>query len=197
MHSENKNHVTWGVILIALGVLFILDNFGYLDFGYVISTYWPLILVAIGIKIILDKRGSDTKDMTGTSTFSSNLGETLTENNVFGDIKIKSDSKTFTGGSVNNVFGDIYLDLSNIQLKNDQTNVLISGVFGDINVLLPASVAIKTRCSAVAGDIFARGSKKDGLLPTLEQQDDNYSAKSPRLFVQVSIVFGSISVRSV
>lgn len=196
---QSKSNVTWGLILIALGVIFILNNFNYLDFGYVIRTFWPLILVAIGIKIVLDRRRVDTQDLTGNSSIPHGPGDTdtLTENNVFGDIKIKSDSKAFGGGSVNNVFGDIHLDLTNVQFKNDQTYITVSGVFGDINILLPAGVAIRTKCSAVAGDIFAQGIKKDGLLPSLEHQDDNYSSQSRKLFVQVSIVFGSISVRSV
>ena len=194
---KSNSNVTWGLILIALGILFILDNFNYLDFGYVIRTYWPLILVAIGIKIIMDRRRTDTKDMSGTPTVSAGPGDTISENNVFGDIKIKSDSKAFSGGSVNNVFGDIHIDLSNVQFKNDQNYISVDGVFGDINILLPTGVAIKTKCSAIAGDIFALGIKKDGLLPSLEHQDENYNTTSQKLFVQVSIVFGSISVRSV
>lgn len=194
---QSKSNLTWGLVLIALGVIFILNNFNYLNFGHLLWTYWPLILVAIGIKIILDRRRVNTQDMTGNSSIPSGPGDTLTENNVFGDIKIKSDSKTFSGGSVSNVFGDINLDLSNVQFKNDQTYITVSGIFGDINILLPAGVAIKTKCSAVAGDIFAQGVKKDGLLPSLEHQDDNYSSQSKKLLVQVSIVFGSISVRSV
>ncbi len=46
--------VFWGVVLILLGVLFLLERLGYLDVGEVFSTYWPVILILVGIKLILN-----------------------------------------------------------------------------------------------------------------------------------------------
>ncbi|MDD8027860.1 MAG: DUF5668 domain-containing protein [Acidobacteriota bacterium] len=45
--------VFWGLILILLGGLFLLDQMGRLDFGNVMSTYWPVILILIGLSIII------------------------------------------------------------------------------------------------------------------------------------------------
>ncbi|MDO7907367.1 cell wall-active antibiotics response protein LiaF [Paenibacillus sp. JX-17] len=49
-----------GVLLVALGVFFILDRMGVIDFslGYLISTYWPVILLISGLKMLSDRRGS-------------------------------------------------------------------------------------------------------------------------------------------
>ena len=38
-----------GLILIALGALFLLERFTDLDFGDVVHSYWPMILVLIGV----------------------------------------------------------------------------------------------------------------------------------------------------
>lgn len=51
---------TWGIILIIIGLLFLLENLGFLDFSDVISRYWPVLLILLGLKIILNRRSSTT-----------------------------------------------------------------------------------------------------------------------------------------
>jgi predicted membrane protein len=49
-----------GGILILLGVLFMLDNFGVVDAGDLFD-YWPLILVGIGLAKLVQSRGSSDR----------------------------------------------------------------------------------------------------------------------------------------
>lgn len=57
-NSKKIGSLFWGVLMIGMGVLFLLDNLYIVDFGEVISDYWPLILIAVGLKIILSAKGS-------------------------------------------------------------------------------------------------------------------------------------------
>ncbi len=51
-------HVFWAFILIAVGVLFMLNNFGVLEFGFrTLWSLWPLILILWGISILPIKDG--------------------------------------------------------------------------------------------------------------------------------------------
>jgi len=51
-------HVFWAFILIAIGVLFMLNNFGVLEFGFrTLWNLWPLILILWGISILPIKDG--------------------------------------------------------------------------------------------------------------------------------------------
>jgi hypothetical protein len=46
-------HVFWAFILIAVGLLFMLNNFGVLEFGFhTLFNLWPLILILWGISIL-------------------------------------------------------------------------------------------------------------------------------------------------
>lgn len=46
-------HVFWAIILIAIGVLFMLDNLNVLDFGFwKFLSLWPLILILWGVSIL-------------------------------------------------------------------------------------------------------------------------------------------------
>ena len=185
----------------VIGVLFLLDNFYIIDFGDAISTYWPVILIAIGIKILMDKNRQKSNDDVvsisdplNTKSYTESNRNKISENNVFGDIQLKIDSESFDGGSLSNVFGDIRLDLSGVKLTQEITKIHISGVFGDVTIVTPQDVPLMTRSSSVAGDISVRGNKKEGLFPKVEQAEDTYETSNSKLFISVSIVFGSINI---
>lgn len=196
--SNGKNNLLWGSILIFIGLLFLLNNFNIMDFGDFFSTFWPVILILVGLKIILDKRRAGSGARMDTQPEMNNgvqktIG-TLSESNVFGDIKIISDSQKFTGGSVNNVFGDIRVDISKVQLENAQAKLYVSGIFGDLTVILPERIAYRVKASAVAGDLMVFGNKREGIFPSLEHSSENYNTATKRLFLQTSIVFGSVNI---
>lgn len=47
----------FGVVLIVIGGVFLLDELGLMRFGRVIGTWWPLILIALGVsKIVWEGR---------------------------------------------------------------------------------------------------------------------------------------------
>jgi hypothetical protein len=51
-------HVFWAFILIAIGILFMLNNFGVLEFGFrALWSLWPLILILWGISVLPIKDG--------------------------------------------------------------------------------------------------------------------------------------------
>lgn len=44
-----SGRIFWGLVLILVGVLFLLDRMGQIDFGSLFSRYWPLILIFAGL----------------------------------------------------------------------------------------------------------------------------------------------------
>ena len=51
--SSASGSVSWGIILIVLGGLFLLANFDIISYESFID-YWPLILVGLGLKLVID-----------------------------------------------------------------------------------------------------------------------------------------------
>jgi hypothetical protein len=47
-----------GIILIVLGCLFLANNFGYLEWGW-LRQWWPLVLIGIGAWSIASHRPGD------------------------------------------------------------------------------------------------------------------------------------------
>lgn len=62
MQRHSSGRIFWGLMLILLGVLFLLDQMGQLDFGNLISRWWPLILVAAGLWQLIS---SDFRELAG------------------------------------------------------------------------------------------------------------------------------------
>ena len=54
----DRRKLVWPITLIAVGVLFLAYNLGYLKFSElkdIIGTWWPLILIALGIAGVVSK----------------------------------------------------------------------------------------------------------------------------------------------
>ncbi len=49
IRKDSSGRIFWGIIIMAVGVLLLLQQMDKLDFGDVISRYWPLILILVGI----------------------------------------------------------------------------------------------------------------------------------------------------
>jgi len=53
MANTKKESLFWGLIILVLGLLFLLKNFGLeINVWHLLGKYWPLILVYIGVKNI-------------------------------------------------------------------------------------------------------------------------------------------------
>ncbi len=207
MSSTNKQGgYGWGLALIIIGALFLLQNFDMMDVGDFISTFWPLILVIIGVKILYNHRqGANTSvevievQPAGTATdqtgayFSTSEGR-LNISNIFGDIDRVIVSDDFSGGSVNNVFGDIRLDLTGIKMRQNIAKIYVSGVFGDILINTPKDIAISVKSNVTAGDITVRSQKRDGLFVDVIFKDPRFDEAEFKIYINCSMVFGSINV---
>jgi lia operon protein LiaF len=53
MAKAKKESLFWGFIILVLGMLFLLKNFGLeINVWHLLGKYWPLILIYIGLKNI-------------------------------------------------------------------------------------------------------------------------------------------------
>ncbi len=51
--KSGDGRIFWGLFLVIIGLLFFLEQLGYLDIGRIISTYWPAIFILIGLSIFI------------------------------------------------------------------------------------------------------------------------------------------------
>jgi len=53
MTNTKRESLFWGLIILVLGLLFLMKNFGLeINVWHLVGKYWPLILIYIGLKNI-------------------------------------------------------------------------------------------------------------------------------------------------
>ena len=57
LESWSKTRPIGPVLLIGLGALFLLNNFGFFDFSRVRQIFWPLVLIGVGVLMLRNRVG--------------------------------------------------------------------------------------------------------------------------------------------
>lgn len=200
MDSPRRSYLG-GALLIILGSLFLLQNFGVADVSDLISTYWPIILVLIGLNILLRKRlrpvySAGEPDRTlFPDTIRATSSSFVNRSTVFGDIDLRMEAKDFAGGTVSCTFGDVNLDLSSAELADGEHLLRLDGVFGGIHVLVPKGTAIFATARTVFGDVNILGnSRNTGIGQELAYTSPEYAAAAKKLRIYAHQVFGDIRI---
>jgi multisubunit Na+/H+ antiporter MnhB subunit len=56
----SKHRPLGPIILISVGALFLLNNFGFFDFFRVRQIFWPLVLIGIGVLMLRNRVGGQS-----------------------------------------------------------------------------------------------------------------------------------------
>ena len=199
MHSRVSKNFFWGILLIVLGLLFLLHNFEYINFGETVRRYWPLLLIYFGLHALFSSRKSfDTKDKPQSTLhghlnhgFYQSAGESV--NNVFGDVRIRFDNQTIRQYSSSNIFGDVELDFSRATLESN-SHIRANGVFGDLIIRLPQNVAVEVKANYIAGESHIFDNHQSGLLKNISYTSPASNATGPSVKIEASILFGEITI---
>jgi Domain of unknown function (DUF5668)/B-box zinc finger len=60
LESWSKTRPIGPVLLIGLGALFLLNNFGFFDFSRVRQIFWPLVLIGVGVLMLRNRVGGQS-----------------------------------------------------------------------------------------------------------------------------------------
>ncbi len=224
---RTQGRIFWGLMLICLGVLFLLDQMGRLDFGDLIGRFWPVIFIIIGVSILLSNNFKNVGSgiffilfgtfflllrmrifdravwhyiwplaIIGTGLWlllqpmwhprkndrSEVGGDDLNISQVFSGSARKVESQNFRGGKADVVFGSAEIDLRAAKLAGGQATLVLSVVFGGIEVYVPRDWQVVLEGTPVLGSIDSH--KKAATVPATQT-----------LTVKGSAVFGSIEVK--
>lgn len=135
-----------GIIMIAIGGVFLLDEFHFLDWHDIFRVFWPVIFIIIGISLILRRSYGIKKK----SDLDSEI-DYVDDFAIFGGRERTVDSSNFKGGKLTAMFGGSEIDLRNAQLA-EGTNVLdLFVMFGGSTILVPPDWAVKVEVFSILG----------------------------------------------
>lgn len=199
----NRSGGVWlGVILIAIGMLLLLDNMYIMDVGEIVRTYWPVLLIIWGLNK-LTRRSSSPNPYDPSSgrvegatatVYPSSEENHVSSSTVFGDYTVAIQSKSFAGGFVSTTFGNMDIDLLNARLAEGEHSLKLDGLFGNTTVYLPKDMAFVVFANTTFGDIWINQQRKQGISPSLDYASSDFHTATQRLRISASRVFGKITV---
>ena len=204
---NRSNGSWWGGILVALGILLLLENLDILSIGDAVRNYWPALLILGGIWILVQSapRVEPAPAAAASSTGEHQVfgdvnaqesADYLKYSTVFGDARIDADSKQFRGGAVSSVLGDCTIDCSHAAFADGEQSVRVSGVFGDMSVILPPGTIYALGAHTLFGSIHAGKVQRDGISSTVSYRPPEYDGARNKVRLELSAVFGDIEVHA-
>ncbi|MDZ7859255.1 MAG: LiaF-related protein [Candidatus Krumholzibacteriota bacterium] len=193
MELSSKNTKA-GIILIIIGVLFLLNNFGIADIGRNIWNLWPLLLIWWGFTK-LRNRGKRTEEdinfqVFGDATISSH-SPYIRRSSAFGNIRIKVENRDFAGGGMSSIFGKISIDLREVYEVTGYGQLDIHSVFGDIVIRLREDMPYELKGNAVFGSLYVPGGEKSR---SVEYRSAGSEEAGDKLVIKISQIFGDIEL---
>jgi lia operon protein LiaF len=197
---KTRGSFWFGLLLVALGILFLSESYLGMDVGEMFHTYWPVILILVGIwMLVRPSRHYEWKQGSSANVFgdieSALASDRVDSSTVFGDVELRLTSQDFKGGTVSTVFGDRRLDLTGGKVAEGEQKLKVSGVFGDSLVNLPAGLAYAVEVSTVFGTVRVSDQKSEGIARSLKYESPDYPSASRKLKIDLSGVFGDVEVR--
>jgi len=192
------------VWLIFIGGFFLIPKVVEGIDGNFIHVYWPLLLIAAGIMILMQRFvgprwGNDwwkndyhhhhhhhyRSNRYDQSKWTENMNTPgFSKNSIFGSGDHIVLDPEFKGGELNAVFGGITLDLRRTNLPVGETMLDINAVFGGITIYVPVDWFVETHLDAVFGGF------QDNRLP--KEPTDT----TRKLIITGSCVFGGGELRN-
>jgi predicted membrane protein len=185
--SGDSRYKVWGIILIALGIIFLFK----FSFSAMLRILWPLALIGIGLYVIFKRRHNGTRG--GLSSGDDKISDVPV---LFGDIKIHNLAGGVGSMEKMLLFGDITIDLTGAKLNSGDNYISAMAMFGDIRIIVPDDFPAKADLACCAGDLNFRKRHTGGIFVGMKAKDDNYDNASAKLLINSKICFGDIKVTS-
>ena len=190
MGRKNFWTIVFGIALILVGFLALLDSLEFISFWSAVGRLWPLILIALGIWLLLKRRYFSWDEKV-------EIKEGNKYNKAFGDLKIDAAGMNPHGMDVEMGFGDLEVNLTKASFSDQENLVHMALGFGDVKVWVPSETKTKVTAGCGVGDIDVLGNTADGLGKSVEYTDEGYDSAVKKLRIRVKAGFGDIKVSRV
>jgi lia operon protein LiaF len=93
--------------------------------------------------------------------------------------------------------GEIRMDISHAVPEEKETTIVLQGLVGDINLIVPDDYGIQVEASVLLGQISFKQMREGGIIHRLSWKSPNYEQCEQRLKLQLFYLVGDIKIRTV
>lgn len=165
-----------GYVILAVGIILLFSG----HFTFIVS----VVLISLGLFYMKSRRAHRDDAYTQKQS-------------LLESFKRDKEPWELKNMSMWNAVGEIYMDLSLVMLEEKETTIVLQGVLGDVDIIVPEFIGVNVNASALIGQIKAGDEKETGLVNKVVWQSPNYEACDQKVKLLVSYVVGDIDIKTV
>ena len=181
-----ERNKTTGLILLAVGTVFLLADIMNKNLWDVLQFMIPLFLIIAGIAILWRKPGFTNKRF--ATSPNGDLNDVINDVSIFGGGDKMVKSQNFRGGQVTAIFGGSDIDLRGCNLGAGINGIDILCLFGGITIKVPENWAVKADVNTIFG-----GYSDERIKKSVENELTN---PEKLLYLKGWVLFGGIEVKN-
>ncbi|HNP17287.1 MAG TPA: DUF5668 domain-containing protein [Fulvivirga sp.] len=143
-----KRKPEFGIILIVIGSLNLLQDFYYFRMRDVWHLIWPMVFIVIGGSLIFRRSRQNRESLDEEKK---NDVDYMDDFAIFGGREIVVDSQNFKGGKISAVMGGSTIDLRNANLAEGNNVLDVLALFGGTSIIVPPDWTVKVEVFSILG----------------------------------------------
>lgn len=166
-----------GYLYVGIGAIILLGN----NFAFVVA----VAMIALGYFFLKNKQipnGGQEQDY-------------LKKHKWIDSVRLGKEPFILKNSSMANIIGEINIDLSLAILEQRETTLIVQGIIGDIDIIVPEDIGISVTSSIVFGQIDVAMQKEAGVMNKLHWVSPNFDRCEHRVKLIVSYLVGDIDIK--
>jgi len=167
-----------GVILVAVGAVFLVNTLGFIHLTW--RDFWPLILIGAGLLMLWNRLYTPVLAPAGSAPEG-----LINLYAIFGGVERKVTTDDFRGGHISAMFGGVDLNLRRAGMRAESAVIDISAIFGGVDIKVPPNWIVVLEGASVFGGFSDKSA-----------QPSQDTPGTKHLFIKGAAVFGGVGVKN-
>ncbi len=167
--GENRT----GYVLIGIGLMFLALSH--------LSIVFAVILISFGYYLVRSNQ------LQGNPSYTQ-------RHNILESIRWNKEPWVLQNMAVWSIVGEMNLDLSLAIIEESETTLLLQGVVGDIDIIVPDDIGVHIQSTILIGQTKIGLEQQDGLVTKMTWQSLNYDTAEHKVNITLSYVVGDVNV---
>lgn len=161
----------WSLLVTGFGAVYLLKNFGVVDFNPW-QLFWPAVIIVVGLSIIFRHSGN-RQNLTKQ--------ESDDVSAILGGVDHVNKSEDYKGGKITAVLGGVKIDLRKAVIKKEATLDIFT-IMGGVELTVPENVVVKSKAAVIMGGIENKAQAVD-------------TKNSPVLYITGDIIMAGVEIK--
>jgi lia operon protein LiaF len=125
------------------------------------------------------------------------FGTYVNKHRLFLNMRLDEQSWVLHSMSFWHVIGEIRMDMSLAVPEDKETTIVLQGLVGDLDLIVPDDCGLQVEASVLLGQISFKQMKEGGMFHRLSWRSPNYDECEQKLKLQLFYLVGDIKIRTV